>query len=355
MTSPESPPRTPLAAGWTAGEVARLVGGRVEGEPMSRVTRFASLDDADRASLVFMRSPGFAKRWGACAAPVGIVSERALSAALASAPAPAPRALVVVADADLAMVALLRLAEPPPVLPPAGVHQSSVVAPGARVDPSACVGPLCVIGPGAIVGAGAVLLSQVTLGAGASVGAGCVLHPGVRVLERCVVGDRCTLHAGVVLGADGFGYVPSPDGGGVVKVPHLGHVELESDVEIGANTCVDRAKFGVTRIGRGTKIDNLVQVGHNVVIGRSCIICGNVGLAGSVTLGDGVVLGGGVGIADGVTIGAGAKLAAYSAVSNDVPAGATYMGIPAMPAPQARRMYAAMMRAAKRPSDDSSE
>jgi UDP-3-O-[3-hydroxymyristoyl] glucosamine N-acyltransferase len=200
------------------------------------------------------------------------------------------------------------------------------------------------------VGEHAVLHPHVTLGAEVRVGDRTVLHPGVRVQDRCEIGDDCILHPGAVIGADGFGYHPSPDGKGLLKVPHIGTVIVGRHVEIGANACIDRAKFGATTIGEGTKIDNLVQIGHGCRVGRSCILCGHAALAGSVTLGDGVILGGKVGVADGIEIGAGAKVAAGSGITNTVPPGATYMGNPAGPAGEWRRMFAAMRRLGKRPS-----
>jgi UDP-3-O-[3-hydroxymyristoyl] glucosamine N-acyltransferase len=152
------------------------------------------------------------------------------------------------------------------------------------------------------------------------------------------------LHSNVSIGADGFGYEPSPDGAGLVKVPHLGTVSLEDDVEIGAGSCVDRGKFGATVVGRGTKIDNLVQIAHNCRIGRGCVIAGQSGFSGSVTVGDGVTIAGGVGVADHVTIGSGATIGARSGLMKDVPAGETHVGYPAYEAGIALRQAAALRK-----------
>jgi UDP-3-O-[3-hydroxymyristoyl] glucosamine N-acyltransferase len=179
------------------------------------------------------------------------------------------------------------------------------------------------------------------------VGERTVLHPNVVIYERSVVGNDCILHAGVIIGADGFGYHPRPDGRGVIKIPHIGNVVIHENVEIGANSCVDKGKFGSTVIGAGTKIDNLVQIGHNCQLGRSCILCGECGLSGSVKLGDGVVLGGRVGVADNVSIGSGARVGAYSGVSNDIPPGAVYLGVPAGPANEWKRIYGFLRRLGK--------
>jgi UDP-3-O-[3-hydroxymyristoyl] glucosamine N-acyltransferase len=163
------------------------------------------------------------------------------------------------------------------------------------------------------------------------IGADCILHPRVVVQDRCELGQRVILHPGAVIGADGFGYLPpiSRDSG-LIKIPHLGNVVLEDDVEVGANSAIDRSKFGSTRIGAGTKIDNLCQIGHGCQIGRHCIICGGCGIAGSVVIEDGATLAGGVGVSDNCRIGAGARLAGHAAVSRDVPPGESWGGSPAL-------------------------
>ena len=176
-------------------------------------------------------------------------------------------------------------------------------------------------------------------------GPGCELYPGVVIRERCELGARCTLHANAVIGADGFGYRPAPDGRGVIKIPQIGIVRLGNDVEIGASTCIDRAKFSATVIGDGTKIDNLCQIAHNCVVGRGCVIAGQAAIAGSVTMGDGVVIGGN---ASSVTTSRSAtapSIAGGAAVTEDVPAGETWAGYPAHArATAALREYAAMRR-----------
>ncbi|QOI99945.1 MAG: UDP-3-O-(3-hydroxymyristoyl)glucosamine N-acyltransferase [Phycisphaeraceae bacterium] len=331
-----------LPAGLTVADVAHASKGRVVGRGDLALTRLDTLEHADTGTLTFIRSRGYAHMWPGSRA----------SAALVTADIEVPghdpdrRALIVVDDADLAMLALLGLTQRAESSPPTGVHSSAVVDPGAQVDPTAWVGPLCVVERGAAVGPGARLVSGVRVGKGARVGSGSLLHHGVTVYERCVIGASCVLHAGVVIGADGFGYRPDPAGKGVVKVPHIGNVEVGDHVEIGANACIDRAKFGTTSIGAGTKIDNLVQIAHNCTVGRSCLICGQAALAGSVTLGDGVVIGGQVGIADNVTIGAGARLGAQSGVMADVEPGQTVLGTPARPGREALRNWAAISRIA---------
>jgi UDP-3-O-[3-hydroxymyristoyl] glucosamine N-acyltransferase len=217
-----------------------------------------------------------------------------------------------------------------------------VVAEDASVDGSASVGPLVVIESGAVIGARVRLWPLVYVGAGARIDEGSVLYPHVVVRDGVRLGRRVIVHSGAVLGADGFGYVPDPRGHR--KIPQVGGVVIEDDVEIGANTTIDRAMLGDTHIGRGTKIDNLVQVAHNVSIGEHGILAAQVGLSGSVQLGPGTVLAGQVGVADHVRIGAGALVYAQSGVAKDVPAGERLMGSPARSAPQMRRVIVALDR-----------
>jgi UDP-3-O-[3-hydroxymyristoyl] glucosamine N-acyltransferase len=213
--------------------------------------------------------------------------------------------------------------------PQPGIHPTAVVAPGARIAPSATVGPLCVIEDEAVVGEESHLQAQVFLGRAATVGAACWLQPGCRVTAECHLGDRVRLHPGVVIGSDGFGYEFVR--GRHEKVPQVGTVIIGNDVEIGANSTVDRARFGRTAIGEGTKLDNLVQIGHNVSIGRHCILCGQVGVSGSVTLEDYVVLGGQVGVGGHLTIGKGAKAAGGTSITSGVEAGAFVNGAAEFP------------------------
>lgn len=309
-----------------------MLGARVIGRDDLPLTGVAAIDQAGPGSLTFIRSREYATRWSGSRASAALVTEGIEPLGHD----PSTRALIVVPDADAALLKLLAMLTPRAECQP-GVDASALVHPSARVE-GAYIGPGCVIGPGVSVGKGSILHARVHVASGATIGERCALFPGVVVLDRCVIGDRCILHAGVVIGADGFGYIPSPQGH--MKIPHIGIVRIEADVEIGANTCIDRAKFGETFVGQGTKIDNLVQIGHNCTIGRHCIICGQVGLAGSVTIGDGAVLAGQVGIADNVTIGKGAAIGAQSGVMSDVPDGERYFGYPASPGGPMMRSYA---------------
>lgn len=292
------------------------------------ITHLSTVEHATPGALTFIRSDAYAQGWAANKATAALVS-RAVTPGWHHEPR---RALILVPDADLALNLVLDLMAPETASRPPGVHPSSVVSPSASLGKGVSIGPQCTVEEGAAIGDGSVLIAGVFIGRDARIGRGCTLHPGVCLLERCILGDGCILHAGVVIGADGFGYRPAPDGRGVVKIPHIGHVEIGSDVEIGANSCVDRAKFGATTIGDGTKLDNLVQVGHGVRIGRACLICGQVGLAGSSVLGDGVIMAGQAGVSDSIKVGDGAMIAAQSGVTKDLPPGASVFGMPAMPA-----------------------
>jgi UDP-3-O-[3-hydroxymyristoyl] glucosamine N-acyltransferase len=249
--------------------------------------------------------------------------------------------LLLAADPGLALLELLRLFHPEPAVA-AGIHPTAVVAPGARVAASASVGPYVVVGEGASIGDGAVLHPFVCVGAAASVGAGAVLHPHAVLYPGASIGARVVLHAGVVVGADGFGYIAR--GGRHLKVPQVGTAVIEDDVEVGANSAIDRATLDETRIGAGTKIDNLVQVGHNVRVGRASILCGQAGIAGSATLGDGVVLAGQSGVSNRVTVGDGARVGGKSAVFDDVAPGVQVAGVPAIDARRWRRQVAMLQR-----------
>jgi UDP-3-O-[3-hydroxymyristoyl] glucosamine N-acyltransferase len=260
------------------------------------------------------------------------------------------RAAVVTAECDMpldrfdavikvelpraALAVLTKLFDRPPQIAPA-IHPSAVIAPDAEIAEGAGVGPLAVIGARARIGRGTMIHAHVTIGADATIGRDCLIHAGARIGDRVRIGDRAILHHNVSIGADGFSFVApeqaSAQGAGLMRIHSIGTVVLEDDVEVGANSAIDRATLAATRIGRNTKIDNLVQIGHNVEIGESCLICGMVGISGSVRIGDRVVLGGAVGIADHVTIGSDAKIAARSAVASDVPPGAVMAGVPAVP------------------------
>ncbi len=336
----------------TAATIADMLRSRgievdLRGDAATHVSNVASAEKAGAGHITFFRTESFAKGWSEGTTSVAIVSRKHADAFAVSSPS---RAILVVPDADLAFIAVLQHFAPSAPHRAAEIHPTAVVHATAMVDPSAHVGPHCFIDAGAVVGKDAVLIASVHVGVDARVGDYSTLHPHVSVLDRCVVGKHCILHAGATLGADGFGFRPNGKGG-LAKVPQIGNVVVGDDVEIGANTCIDRATIGTTTIGNGTKLDNLVQIGHNCVLGRCCIICGNSAIAGSVTMGDGVVIGGSVSIADGVAIGNGAQVAAQAGVINDIPDGETWMGSPAGPVSVMRRNLAAFRRLAETLAD----
>ncbi len=309
------------------------------------VERFGAAHESKAGGITFVRSPKFLQAWLEATRDVAAAAAIVPSDLGASVPRDHRHVVVLVDDVDHAASIVLGLLMP--ALPPRrmGVHPSAVVDPSANLGEDVSIGALCIVEAGARLGRGVTLRAHAFVGMDASIGEQTTLHVGAKVMERCVVGERCLLHEGCAVGSLGFGFRPTTRG--AERLPHIGNVVIGNDVEIGANACVDRAKFGSTTIGDGTKIDNLAQIAHNCRIGKHCIICGNVGIAGSVVIGDGCVIGGLSGIADNVEIGAGAKIGAHSGVAGDLEGGITYMGIPAGPIKEWRRNYIELGRLAE--------
>jgi UDP-3-O-[3-hydroxymyristoyl] glucosamine N-acyltransferase len=320
--------------GLRLAELAELVGGRVEGNPDRTVEAIRPLESAGPHDLSILKHPRYRAQAAASGAGVLLVGP-ALAEAVAG------RDLLVAGDPDLALARLLPVLHPPVRREP-GIHPTAVVEPGCTVDSTASIGPYVVIGADSRIGAGAVLHAFVAVGRGCVVGEGSVLHPHAVLYDDTEVGPGCVIHAGAVLGADGFGY--ASQSGTPHKVPQIGRVVVEGDVEIGANTTIDRATLGETRIGAGTKIDNLVQVGHNVRVGRHCILCGQAGIAGSTQLGDGVVLAGQSGVSGHIQLGDRVQVAAKSAALASVEPGTVVAGIPAVELRTWRRQVALLSR-----------
>jgi UDP-3-O-[3-hydroxymyristoyl] glucosamine N-acyltransferase len=321
----------PAAPAFTVAELAERLGGRVEGNGTAQVSDVSGLGGAVAGDVTFLTDRKLAP----------LAAQTAATALLAPdglALAGGPPAIIRVPDVEAALNELSAIFAPPAFRPPAGVHATAVVAADADIASDASVGPCAVIESGARVGSGSVIGPQVYVGRNAAVGENCVLHAGVKLGDRCSVGNRVVLHFGVAIGADGYGYVFRD--GAHQKVPQIGRVEIGDDVEIGANATVDRARFGVTRVGRGTKIDNLVMVAHNVQIGQHCIITAQCGMAGSVTMGNYVTVGAQSGFRDHLRIGDGSRVAASSAVKDDIPPGTDVLGVPAGEARHQARLYA---------------
>jgi UDP-3-O-[3-hydroxymyristoyl] glucosamine N-acyltransferase len=304
--------------GLTTGELAARVGAVCEG-PTDRVLHtVAPLDRAGPEALSFCRGG----RWARA------LADTRAGAVLLTTELPVPAGVVAlrVKEPRLAYAMAANLLVPA-VWPAPERSPLASIDPTAQVDPTCTIEPYVVVRPGARVGPGAWLQSHVYVGSGATVGARCRLMPGAVVMDGCTVGERVWLHPGSVVGDDGFGHVLGPDG--PIKVPQLGTVVLEDDVEVGSNTCVDRAALDETRVGRGTRLDNLVQVAHGVRIGAECLLAAFAGVAGGARLGDRVVMAGRTAVIDGVEVGDGAVFAGLASASRDVPRNAKIGGSPA--------------------------
>ena len=326
----------------TLGEIAQLLGPDAAvaplAEPDRRITGIAVLDEAGPNELSFLGSDAYLREFAATKAAAVIVQNRVK---LPPAGQGSPGAtLFHVEDADLAVAKVLRLLAPPVPQPPRGIDRSARVASSAQLAGDVAVAANVVIGERARIGARCVLHPGVVIGDDVTIGEDCHLYPNVVIRERITIGSRVIIHASSVLGTDGFGY--RWNGQQHEKIPQIGTVIIEDDVEIGSCVCIDRAKFSSTRVGRGTKIDNLVQIGHNVQIGPNCIIVGQAGLAGSVVLGSNVVLGGQTAVRDHIQIGDGAMAAACSAIAEDVDPKTIVSGMPALPHRQSLREQAAL-------------
>jgi UDP-3-O-[3-hydroxymyristoyl] glucosamine N-acyltransferase len=316
----------------TLQEVAEWVGGEMHGDGTLPIAGARPLQEAEPGDITFLEHERHLSAWEKCRASAAIVP---LSIPVNGRP------VIRVVDplaAFVTVVQRLRSDSTPP--PPPQIH------PTAWIDPSVILGPEASVGPYVVIEAGSVLGARCTLHAGVVIGRNCrlgddvTLYPHAVLYDRTIVGNRVIIHAHAVIGADGFGYRTQE--GRHHKVPQLGWVEIEDDVEIGAGSTIDRGTFAATRIGQGTKIDNLVMIGHNCRIGRHNLLCSQVGIAGSCTTGDYVVMAGQVGVADHLTIGDHVIIGAKSGVPRDVPSGSQVLGSPAMPRQETARIVASL-------------
>ncbi|MBN2489591.1 MAG: UDP-3-O-(3-hydroxymyristoyl)glucosamine N-acyltransferase [Planctomycetes bacterium] len=307
--------------------LAARVGGTVAGDPEVRLTGLAGLESAGPGDLCFLRPGTPVERLAGTRAAAVVVAESVAAEGVN---------LLRVRDPERVFNEIARQLGPKPPPVPVGVHPTAVVDGAAHVDPTAAVGPGTVIEAGAEIGPRTQIGALCYVGHRVRVGADCRFFPRVVVREDTWIGDRAVLEAGVVVGSDGFGWEAGPDG--PRRIPQVGRVVLEDDVELGANTTVDRARLDETRIGRGTKLDNLVQVGHNVRIGAHNLYAAQVGIAGTVRIGDGVEMGGQVGISGHLEIGDGVQIGAQSGVMRSVEPGQRLFGSPAVAANLRKRL-----------------
>ena len=320
---------------FTVEQLNQAVNGALEGSAEIIIQGVEQISVAEANQLTFVGEKKYIQQWAQSGASAAIVNDR-----LDIEPGEG-RALIRVPDADLALAEILRMFEAAPPKSEPGIHPSAVVDETAQIGAGAVIGAGCYIGPGVIIGPNTRLYPNVTVLDESRIGAETIIWSGTVIRERCRVGNHCIIHPNVTIGADGFGYRPSPDGQGLVKIPQIGTVEIGDNVEIGAGSCVDRGKFGATTIGDGTKIDNLIQIAHNCKLGKCCLMAGQSGLAGSVTLGDGVIMGGGARVRDHVSIGDGTQLGGNAGVTSDVPPGKKLLGLPADDSRKTLRIWAA--------------
>lgn len=319
----------------TAAEISVAVGGVLSGSGETVVDGIAPLDRASARELSFLATAKYAPLFERSLAGVVLVT-----AELASVPGTCATRVVVKSPHDALLSLIPRFYRQPARV--AGVHPTAIVAPGARVGAGATIEPYAVISDGAELGDRAWIGSHSVVGAGVKIGSDVRLLPHVTLYPGTILGHRVTVHSGARIGSDGFGYVYRE--GVHEKIPHVGRCLIGDDVEIGANSTIDRGSIDDTVVGAGTKIDNLVQLGHNVRVGRLCLLMAQVGVAGSSHVEDGAILAGQVGIAGHLTVGAGARLAAQAGVISDIPPGETWGGYPARPHRESLRASAALRK-----------
>ena len=307
----------------TLGELARQLGCRLEGDATTPITKVAGIEQANAGDVTFVDNPKYVPRLATTRASAVIAGEDI---------AVPPGATFAVLRSRTPYVDFARAVGlfMPSSAPAKGVDKLSAVAPDATIGADVSIAPFVTVGPGASVGARTILYPHVTVGAGASIGEDCVIHSQCSIRERAVVGNRVILHDGVVVGSEGFGFAKQADGTHL-KIPQAAGVVIEDDVEIGANSTIDRPAVGETRIAAGTKIDNLVHIAHGVSIGRRVLLCAQVGVSGSAVVEDDVILAGQVGVAGHLRIGKGAMATAQSGIPNSVEAGEYVSGSPAIP------------------------
>ncbi len=322
-------------------QISEFVSGKIQNKKNIFFSGLNDLKNANEDEVTFIGSRKFLKYWNNSKAGAVIVNESIKIEGI-------DRPIIKVKDADIAMAKLLEIFSPKngPVFEQ-DIHSSSNIHPTAKLGSNVKIGAFCYIGKGVVIGSGSTLYSNVSVFDNTIIGDSCVVWSGTVIRENTVIGNQCIFHNNASIGSDGFGFRPAPDGSGLVKIPHIGNVVIGNNVEIGANTCVDKAKFNSTIIGDGCKIDNLVQIAHNCILGKSCVMSGSSGLAGSVILGDGVMIGGGAKIKDHVTLGSGVSVGACSGVISDFSDGKSILGYPASESRDTLKQWVALKKLVK--------
>jgi len=318
---------------FSLAELAERIGGVLRGDGRAIVTGVADVGEAGSADITWITNPKYVEK---------LATSRAAAVLVPTDFGPTPMPAILCPRVDRSVAKLLAAFAPAIAKPETGIHPTAVVHHSARVAADASVGPRVVVEDGASIGPRSILRAGVYVGSQTIIGEDCLLWPGVVIRERCTVGNRVIIHPNAVIGSDGLGFYF--DGGRHEKIPHIGGVIIGDDAEIGACVCIDRAKFGNTLVGQGSKIDNFVQIAHNVRLGEHCVLASHTGLAGSVRTGRYCVFGGRAGALDNVTIGDGARIAANSMTAKDVPAGQTVSGFPAQEHRKELRVQASLRR-----------
>lgn len=322
-------------------EINEIVQGEILGNTSQMFVGPEHLKKASKNHISFIGNKNFIKDWETSDAG-GVIVNADLEIKSREG-----RVVIKVDNADLAMAKILEVFEPDPPQWEIDIHPTAIIHDTALIGHGCKIGAGCYVGANVSLGDGVVLYPNVSIFDDTKIGERTIVWSGTVIRERSEIGSDCIFHINVSIGADGFGYRPREDGRGLVKIPQIGNVVVGNNVEIGANSCVDRGKFSSTIIGDGCKIDNLVQIAHNCILGRSCIMAGNSGLAGSVTLGDGVIIGGAASIIDHITIGDGAIVGACSGVTKGVKPGETVVGFPAHEYRYMMKQWAVLRRLAK--------
>ena len=324
---------------YTAQMIAQLIGGTVEGNPDAKVYTFAKIEEGTPGCLSFLANPKYIPYIYTTKSSIVLVSNDFV------AEKPVSATLIRVADPYETVSELMEAVANLNADHPTGVEDPAYVADGVELSGDVYVGAFAYIGKNAKIGKNVKIYPQVYIGKNVVIGDDTVIYPGVKIYADCHVGKRCIIHSGVVIGADGFGFAPKADGS-YHKIPQMGNVEIEDDVEIGANTTVDRATMGSTKILHGTKIDNLIQIAHNVVIGHDTVMAAQSGVAGSTKIGNNCMIAGQVGFAGHITVGDNVTIGAQSGIPNNVSSGSRLMGYPAVNAGQFARQTAMLRRLA---------